>query len=802
MRAISQKNTLILSYSLLALGIAVSILFLYLDILSAWPAFITIGISVILIVSGFMLSLISSFFMLSRINKINGEIQTSKRGERDLTKRLVIPGRDETKVLSRQFNIFLASLHEIVFRLKTVAHEGKHISDNLAANSEEISASVEQMSATIQSVKGNGENLHQEIKNTNVSIDQIQSLIERIVDRIDDQSSAINESSASIEQTMASINNISGIAQAKRTVIDTIAELAKQGRSDMEETLNAMNEITSSIGLVQEVLQVITNVAAQTNLLAMNAAIEAAHAGDAGKGFAVVAEEIKRLAETTDENTNAIASNISKITDLINNTSALSEKTGKSISKMTGGIDEIAASMIEITDGLNEISTGTGEITTALSSIVEITGNVRSSSAEIKERSSIIHSTMENVDRLSDENSTALGEVGIGFTEVTEAVGFVRTLGARNADYMNIMESELKHFKTIDKGSLKSSDGQPLLRWEKTIKKIPPRPDNPDRYPKDDERHWWDMEYAGWNVQKINMPQSDADGAEGKRVAALLSRKGHPYFNAVKRGMNKMAAAFGIDLTIIESSWNADEQERQVKDAIRQRFDLIIVAPCDVERANGWFKEVNGAGIPAVASILQPHTDSFPYLLSYTGTDDWGCFRRLAPVFAEKMGNSGGYVCVQHLPGSNFYYSRTYALVTELKKIAPEMECLGAESGYQDPAKVKSLMKKWFDEFGSRLKGIVSTDDHKTMDGILSALQESGRDDLVIVAGGNSKSGMELVESGRIDAMTIKSPETDGALPIEAAVEYFNGLDVQPVKYLPLGIITKENVRDYLPAQW
>lgn len=723
-------------------------------------------------------------------------------GARDLTRRIPCTGSAEAAELARNLNRFVAAVHDIIYRTKGVTGESGRIGESLAASAEQISASVTEMAATMEEIRRNGDNLERETTGARSAIGEINALTEGILQRIEDQSAAVTESSAAVEQMVANIQQIGRAARQRQGVVTELEEEIVRGEANMRQTLDAMNAVSASADVVQELIRVINNVANQTNILAMNAAIEAAHAGDAGRGFAVVAAEIRTLAETTATNARNIGTNVTQILDSIHGAASLTEGTGAAITAMTGRMREVAESMAHISAGLDEITTGTEEVTRALSSMVDISTDVRQRGEDIASRTASVDAAVATVADLTTQNSSALAESATGIREVQGAVSEVAGLGERNTQYIRMVDAEISGFRTMDVSSLRSVDGQPLIRWEKNLTTIPPRPEDPSAYPETDARHWWDLEYAGWNVSKTNMPRSDADGAAGKRIVALLPRAGHPYYQAVKRGMEKMAAAFEIALEIVESDWDSDEQERQVNNAAASNPDLIVLAPKDVERARPWFVELNRRGIPVVASIIQPHEDSFRYILCYTGNDEWGSLRELAPVFANALDRSGGYACVQHRADSTFFASRTYPLVTELSRIAPEMRLLDAQSGNQDPVRIKQLVLGWIDRFGSELRGIATSDDHRSLTGVVEAVESAGRDDIVIVAPGNSATGMEFVKRGRVHAITVKSAETEGALPIETAIEYFNGLEVPPIKYVPRGIITAATVEDYLPAQW
>jgi hypothetical protein len=194
----------------------------------------------------------------------------------------------------------------------------------------------------------------------------INDLIENLNDQIIRQASAIEESSAAIEQMVATINNTAVMAQKKQAAIQSLVSNMEQGRASMRETIEAVGTITKGVEGVGSTIKVISAIAANTNLLSMNAAIEAAHAGDAGQGFAVVSGEIRRLSETTRENSRNIANTLTGIIDGIKITTARSSATDTLINTMTEEVNGFANTMTELINSLGELSIGSKEITTAL----------------------------------------------------------------------------------------------------------------------------------------------------------------------------------------------------------------------------------------------------------------------------------------------------------------------------------------------------------------------------------------------------------------------------------------------------
>ncbi|MDR2738417.1 MAG: methyl-accepting chemotaxis protein [Treponema sp.] len=194
----------------------------------------------------------------------------------------------------------------------------------------------------------------------------INGLIENLNLQIIRQASAIEKSSTSIEEMMATINNTATMAQKRQSAIQDLVSNVQQGRESMRETIEAVEIISRGVEGVGSTIKVIGGIAANTNLLSMNAAIEAAHAGEAGRGFAVVAGEIRRLSKTTRENSQNIAHTLTGIIDGIKATTVRSSATSALINTMAEEINGFAHTMTELINSLGELSIGSREIITAL----------------------------------------------------------------------------------------------------------------------------------------------------------------------------------------------------------------------------------------------------------------------------------------------------------------------------------------------------------------------------------------------------------------------------------------------------
>ncbi|HEY5584293.1 MAG TPA: sugar ABC transporter substrate-binding protein [Ruminiclostridium sp.] len=360
--------------------------------------------------------------------------------------------------------------------------------------------------------------------------------------------------------------------------------------------------------------------------------------------------------------------------------------------------------------------------------------------------------------------------------------------------------SNLEESLKVDISGLKSNDGQPLI-LPLEIKKIPQRPEDPLKLPETNPLHWFDAEYAGWNIVKINTPKSPANGAIGKRVVMIAAGE-HPYWTAVGIGAKKIADAYDMDYTMLNANYDLNLQNQLIDKTINEKPDMIILAAIDAKASVQQARKINQAGIPLIMFNTIPDTEALKYALTFTGPDDWGQFRMLARIFADKLGKKGGVAYLTHMPGGSPYFSRLMAPITELSTYAPNIKTLDVQSPGFDAPKSKQVVSDWIMRFGNDINGIVCADDSSQIIGAIEACKNANRKDIVIVAAGNSKIGMNAIDSGDLYASTYQSAEADGATPVKMAADWFNAKEIPNIAYLTKHLITEDDVQKYMPAQW
>ncbi|WP_461246769.1 [Fe-Fe] hydrogenase large subunit C-terminal domain-containing protein [Treponema sp. R6D11] len=245
--------------------------------------------------------------------------------------------------------------------------------------------------------------LTEHINNATSLIDGIVQIVHDLYESIDTQSKSVEESSKKTEVMVNSLMSTSDISQKKRQDIKGLLENTNQSQESMRETIQSIQGISQLVDGIASAIKIISAIAANTNLLSMNAAIEAAHAGEAGKGFAVVANEIRRLSETTRENSRNISQTLKNIIDGIAKTSKQSDDTGVRITGMSKEISSFADTMTTLINTFNELSAQSGEITNSLCDLRDISNSVKTDYDKMLKMTNQLRDSMHELAAIADK---------------------------------------------------------------------------------------------------------------------------------------------------------------------------------------------------------------------------------------------------------------------------------------------------------------------------------------------------------------------------------------------------------------
>lgn len=365
----------------------------------------------------------------------------------DLTVESKIDSKDEIGRLSGYFNSFIDSLNNMMGGIQDVTEDTRSISENLASSTTQTAAAIEEMRANSEQMHKKMKRLDEEVKTSKNDTDNVKEFLDNLSEQINSQSSAVTQSSASIEQMSASIQSIARVTEEKKKVAEKLEETSEQGEEEMEQTRQLMKKVAQSADVMMDMIEVIDGIASQTNLLAMNAAIEAAHAGEAGKGFAVVADEIRNLAESSSNSAKEISRSLKDVIDNITISENSTEKTGRMFESMLEMVREVSKSMAEMQDSTRELSEGSNQIVEALDSLLEISQHVQDSSGEVDQRVEKITTSMETLRDISADSTQGMEEMAQGIQEVASAALSVSEAGEQNSESVQHLEQLVSKFK-------------------------------------------------------------------------------------------------------------------------------------------------------------------------------------------------------------------------------------------------------------------------------------------------------------------------------------------------------------------
>ncbi|MDR0513333.1 MAG: methyl-accepting chemotaxis protein [Treponema sp.] len=365
----------------------------------------------------------------------------------DLTKRLAEGGLSEVAQASRHYNKTMEELKIMIAMIKSQSEKLFDGGNVLADNMNQTAVAINEITANINTVKGRVINQSASVSETHATMEQVVVNINKLNNHVEKQSGNVSMASAAIEQMVANTRSVTETLFKNATNVKALKAASDVGRNGLSEVSSDIQEIARESEGLMEINLVIENIASQTNLLSMNAAIEAAHAGNAGKGFAVVADEIRKLAENSSEQSKIINTVLKKIKESIEK---ITRSTGNVLNKFEA-IDESVRTVAEqeenILLAMEEQGVGSKQILEKMDNLNEITRQVKNGTHEMLESAKEVIKESENLEKATQEIAYGMNEMATGTEKINKSVNHVTDLSGKNSDGITVLIKEVSRFR-------------------------------------------------------------------------------------------------------------------------------------------------------------------------------------------------------------------------------------------------------------------------------------------------------------------------------------------------------------------
>jgi len=379
---------------------------------------------------------------------VGKNLEALAAADADLTVTIPSLTKDEIGQVAGSFNQFTGKMRELIVDIKQAIDGTNTIKQNVTASTEESSSAIEEISANLGSIQNQIEVLDQNIKDNVSAIEQVTRNIGQVDDQIISQSAMVEQSTSAITQMMASLNSVDGIAQTKQKSTRALAALAEDGKGNILETSSTFKSVVSHIIEIQEMADAINAIANQTNLLSMNAAIEAAHAGDAGRGFAVVADEIRKLADSAATSSQSIGKLIKDISDAVRVTDQNLDRTSEAFDNIAEEVSGTVDAFSEIEQAVSELNIGGRQILESINEINDVTVHIREGSRDIKAGTKVMLDSSSRIEEVSNRVTTGMAEATMGSAEIVRSMQLLVEQARDLSTIVDALRHKFGQFKT------------------------------------------------------------------------------------------------------------------------------------------------------------------------------------------------------------------------------------------------------------------------------------------------------------------------------------------------------------------
>lgn len=385
----------------------------------------------------FMKPLISVVYALKNISQGDGDLSVS----------LPVIGNDEVSMLSQYFNEVIKKLRYAIHSVSNDTKQMQDVGTALASNMTETASAVYEISTNIQNVKKQIINQGGFIVGVGGSLETMLTIIEQLDKNIRQQMETITNSNSSVTGMVQNIQDVTKTITINLQTLQNLEAAIHNGHTIIKEAVELTKAVDESSNILIETSAVIQNIAAQTNLLSMNAGIEAAHAGEAGKGFAVVAGEIRKLAESSSEHGKKISGVLKDLKGKIEQVALSAASIEEKFISISQLVQTTAEQEQCIMEAMRQQTSGNEHIISDIAAIDTITKEVQHISAEMVKGSTLVEVEMKRLAEVSDSIAASMEEMYSGTTEINKAIQEINGISQKNKASTDSLVHEMNKFK-------------------------------------------------------------------------------------------------------------------------------------------------------------------------------------------------------------------------------------------------------------------------------------------------------------------------------------------------------------------
>ncbi|MEI6388969.1 MAG: HAMP domain-containing methyl-accepting chemotaxis protein, partial [Spirochaetota bacterium] len=388
--------------------------------------------------------------VITPLRRMRDLIADIAHGGGDLTKRVPIDSKDEVGEVAGLVNDFVERTSEVVLSIRGFQTLS---SRNAAALGQAVGRAKDSVAAARDSIGATRNQLGQVSDQSQEASRSAAAIVEgfrNLASRIAEQAGSVAHASEAIGQMSGSIEGVAALTQEKLGTANALLEVTRRGGERVAEVDAEISDIEKSVGDIGDAIAMINGIASQTNLLSMNAAIEAAHAGEAGKGFAVVAGEIRNLSESSAENARIVTAVLNDIINRITHARVASNGSSESLARIAEEVTGLVRAFDGIAASTKSLAEGGRGVRQDAGALLGLTEDIRKESSEMNRGAQRIGVTQDDIVKAQVLSASAMDDVAARAADIVRAIDEISALSGEGLEVGAKLAEAVGRFRVRD----------------------------------------------------------------------------------------------------------------------------------------------------------------------------------------------------------------------------------------------------------------------------------------------------------------------------------------------------------------